>query len=635
MEANFLKSQIQFRMDVMKGEAGKATPSGSVVQVNTLNNTINEVLQRSKLNSEQKIEFHAKLIEKLDTQNEGTKFSAVVFRKFVKDTELEFQKSKDSNFLKKMDSREMERPAVLEDKPKAAVALGKTETPPSTSEGQSVERMPLPSKESAPASSGRKQSLGAAEKRVKEDALDAALRAIPFGVQSATAQAESLEKLGKFIAARTPEEIELLRTLEKFTSLMTVPGCAAAIANNLNGEGLALLAQNKKLGKDLSAIINKLPTDNPQVLYQTLMGISDSATRAMEMDLRSKANLLPADMKKAVITNLDSSLIKDKAESSVAHQLVENKRILNHPNITPEKKNEIEQRLDQLENLQRQLSTRFPAETAVKDAQALVQNASRLSVLTFADREAYPAAVTGRPSQPKIPQWKIDQEAAKAAGEAEVKRAAEKASNVQASASMAPQLTIDDVIERLTVLSEKEEVFRQLDALKSEGNLGGLVERLGTGEMLQQLWAFEAKSVPASGQEARQERLKVILSHLSKEQVAASMDMSSFVEIISNTTDRYAQVAADTLTPQQLGIMASKSNTGDRVLALRTLITKFEKDENLNEKLVQILTHLELSPLEKRALRSDLSNLTAAFESKSFGLQGSNLLKSQLKFKTS
>lgn len=136
--------------------------------------------------------------------------------------------------------------------------------------------------------------------------------------------------------------------------------------------------------------------------------------------------------------------------------------------------------------------------------------------------------------------------------------------------------TLDEVLYRVEhKIYEKGKVFDLLNRLLKEGKLQEFLEKLGSGKLLNAYWECESSEFITSDTNRvnRIERLKVIFSCLSEEQLETSMKQGHFFTIIGNATMHYAKVAVEVFSAQQLEKIASQCDSEPRLTALSGILT--------------------------------------------------------------
>lgn len=97
-------------------------------------------------------------------------------------------------------------------------------------------------------------------------------------------------------------------------------------------------------------------------------------------------------------------------------------------------------------------------------------------------------------------------------------------------------------------------------------------------DLLKHLWLIESKTINhKSFIDSRENRLKIILEHLSESQLKISIEDNKFWDIFKNTQEPYCQMAANVLTPSQFTLIASNAAI-EKHASFAMIISKIKKD---------------------------------------------------------
>ncbi len=108
-----------------------------------------------------------------------------------------------------------------------------------------------------------------------------------------------------------------------------------------------------------------------------------------------------------------------------------------------------------------------------------------------------------------------------------------------------------------------------------------LVERSSSPDgkdLLKNLWVIESKTLNSKSRlDSRENRLKIVLEHLSESQLKSSVTENKFWEIFRNTQESFCKMAAQVLTPQQFAIIIANAPL-ERHEDFAILINQINKD---------------------------------------------------------
>lgn len=144
------------------------------------------------------------------------------------------------------------------------------------------------------------------------------------------------------------------------------------------------------------------------------------------------------------------------------------------------------------------------------------------------------------------------------------------------------------------LLNEKK-ISADLDNLPDE-NIKMMVERAASSQfknVLKHLWVIESKpNNHGSYITGRKHRLKIILEHLTEDQLKEAISENKFWDIFRNTQQPHCKMAAKVLTPEQFKTIISNA-TLERHSDFATLIVHIKKDSSKDKvRLVNIIKEI-------------------------------------------
>lgn len=164
------------------------------------------------------------------------------------------------------------------------------------------------------------------------------------------------------------------------------------------------------------------------------------------------------------------------------------------------------------------------------------------------------------------------------------------------------------------IIINENKIFEDLNNLPDH-RIKMIAERVSSAEhkhLLTHLWHIESKTKNHRADiESRENRLKIILEHISEPELQRSIKENKFWEIFRNIQEPYCKMAAAILTPQQFETIISNA-TLDRHEDFATILTQINKDTLPEKKrLIQIIEAIlpYTTPWFVLALERQIKNL--------------------------